>query len=284
MNKKISIAAVILAVIALIIALWAVTKSPKAISSPSEDTFAKVLRTNNLTICYATWPPSVIKDPNTGELSGFLIEAIKRIAEDAGLKLSYVESSWGGFSADINSGKCDAGVAGFYPMINRSTAVAFTHPFYFAGNNGVVKAGDNRFKAIEDLNRADLKIAVIQGEYADIYAKKYLAKAQLLVLEASADNTAPLVAVSSGQADAGLIMDDVVKSYAKTHPEVKALFAQPYSVTPISWVTRKDDQQLLNFLVNGINYLEAAGELDALAKKYNSTWYTEKKSYQLLEQ
>jgi polar amino acid transport system substrate-binding protein len=226
----------------------------------------------------------VIKDPNTGELSGFLIDAIKRITEDAGLKLSYIESSWGGFAADINTGKCDAGVAGFYPMINRSTAVAFTRPFYFAGNNGVVKAGDNRFKTIADLNRSDIKVAVIQGEYAHIYAQKYLPKAQLLALESSADNTAPLVAVSSGQADVGLIMADVVKSYAKTHREIKELFAQPYSVTPIAWATRQDDQQLLNFLTNGINYLEATGELDALAKKYDSTWYTEKKNYQLLGQ
>jgi len=284
MNKKINIVAVIIAIIALVVALWAVTKSPAVTSSQKEDTLAKVLRTSNLTICYATWPPSVIKDPNTGELSGFMIDAIKRVAEDAGFKLTYVESSWGGFGADINTGKCDAGIAGFYPMINRSAAVSFTRPFYFAGNNGVVKVGDNRFKTIEDLNRAEIKIAVIQGEYADIYAKKYLPQAQLLVLEASADNTAPLVAVSAGQADVGLIMDDVVKSYVKTHPEVKALFAEPYSVTPISWVTRKDDQQLFNFLTNAINYLEATGELNAMAKNYNSSWYMEKKSFQLLGQ
>ncbi|MFA5021779.1 MAG: ABC transporter substrate-binding protein [Patescibacteria group bacterium] len=284
MNKKISLAAIVLSVLAVIIALWSVNKLPAAISSQKEDTLARILKTNTLTICYATWPPSVIKDPNTGELSGFLIDAIKRIAEDASLKLAYVESSWGGFAADINTGKCDAGVAGFYPMINRSTAVAFTQPFYFAGNNGVVKSGDNRFKKIQDLNRADIKIAVIQGEYADTYAKKYLPKAQLLVLESSADNTAPLVAVSAGQADVGLIMADVTKGYAKTHLEVRELFAEPYSVTPISWATRQADQQLLNFLTNGINYLESTGELDALAKKYNSTWFTEKKNYQLLAQ
>lgn len=273
-----------LAIIALVIAIWAITKSPTTTTEKVETTFDKVLKTNELTICYATWPPSVIKDPNTGELSGFLIEAIKMIAADAGLQLEYVESTWGGFSADISTGKCDAGIAGFYPLINRSTAVSFTRPFYYAGNNGVVKAGDNRFSTISDLNRSDVKIAVIQGEFGHVYAQKYLPEAELVVLEQSADNTAPLVAVAAGQADAGLSMDDVVDGYVQAHPEVKKIFSKSYAFTPISWATRKTDQQLLNFLNNAINYLEASGDLDTLSKKYNSTWYTLKKEYQLLEQ
>ena len=284
MNQKNYITiAIVLSVVALIVGIWALITSP-TVNLVSQDTFDKVLKTNTLTICYATWPPSVIKDPNTGELSGFLIEAIQSIAKDAGLKLNYVESSWGGFSADINAGKCDAGVAGFYPMINRSTAVSFTRPFYYAGNNGVVKAGDNRFNTISDLNRSDIKIAVIQGEFGHIYAQKYIPKAKLVVLPETSDNTAPLLAVSSGQADVGLIMADTVQEYVKKHPEVKALFQTPYSTTPISWAVRKSDQKLLNFLENGINYLESTGELDAMAKKYNSTWYSLKKDYQPLTQ
>lgn len=282
MNQK-NYIAIALAIIAIIIGVWALTKAPAPAPLP-QDALDKIIKTNKLTICYATWPPSVIKDPNTGELSGFLIEAIQSIAKDAGLTLEYVESSWGGFSADLNAGRCDAGVAGFYPMINRSTAVSFTRPFYYAGNNGVVKMGDTRFKTISDLNRSDIKIAVIQGEFGHIYAQKYLPKAQLVVLEKTADNTAPLLAVSAGQADIGLIMADTVEDYVKKHAEVTKLFPNPYSTTPITWAARKSDQQLLNFLENAINYLESTGELDALAKKYNSTWYSLTKEYQLLTQ
>lgn len=278
MNQKIY-SAIVIAVIAAAIAIWAATK-PGATNQSTTDS---VFSAKKLTICYTTWPPSVTKDPNTSELSGFLIDAVKTITEDADLKLSYVESSWGGFSADVNSGRCDAGIAGYYPLINRSTAVAFTRPFYYAGNNGVVRAGETRFQKISDLNQPGVKIAVLQGEYADIFAKKFLPKAELVVLEQTADNTAPLVAVSSGQADVGLIVDDVVKEYAKSHPEIKTLFAEPYSVTPIAWATRPTDQELLNFFNNALNYLEATGELDALAQKYNATWYTLKREYQILK-
>ena len=71
-QKNYIIIAIIIAVFALILGGWALIKSP-AMNSASQDTFDRVLKTNTITICYVTWPPSVIKDPNTGVLSGFLI-------------------------------------------------------------------------------------------------------------------------------------------------------------------------------------------------------------------
>jgi len=275
-NKIISVLCVVAVMVSIISLIY--KTSPV---SQSTDTFENIVKTKQLTVCYVSWPPSIEKDPNSGQLSGFLIDVIEGIAEDAELALSYVESSWGGFPADLASGKCHAGIAGFYPLINRSMAVSFTRPFFYAGNNGVVRAKDNRIRTTADLNSPNLRIAVLQGEYADVYAKKYFSRAQLITLPATADNTAPLVAVSSGQADVGLIVADVVDDYTKTHPEVRRVFTEPYSTTPITWVVRPGDQKLLNFLNNAINYLEATGELDALSHKYQSSWYTEKKEYQL---
>ena len=256
-------------------------RAPTGVAPTEKSTFDNILEKDEITVCYMTWPPSVIKDPNTGELSGFIIDIFEEVAKDADLKVKYTESTWGGFPADLNTEKCDAAVAGIYPTIGRSTSVSFTKPFFYAGNGGVVKAGETRFKTIEDLNKEGVKIAVIQGEYGHIYTQKYLPKATLVVLEKGSDNTAPLVAVSSGQADVGLIMSDVIAGYVKIHPEVKDLFAdQPYSTTPIVWAVRQNDQELLNFLNNGIDYLKSVGFLDATAKKYSPIgWYGLKQEY-----
>src|SRR3989344_1511877 len=273
-----------ISVLAIILSLFALFKTPTNVTSIEKSTFDNILEKDEITVCYITWPPSVIKDPNTGKLSGFIVDIFEEVAKDANLKVKYTESTWGGFPADLNTGKCDAAVAGIYQTIGRSTSVSFTRPFFYAGNGGVVKAGETRFKTIEDLNKEGVKIAVIQGEYGHIYSQKYLPKATLVVLEKGSDNTSPLVAVSSGQADAGLIMSDVVSEYVKLHPEVKDLFAdQPYSTTPIVWATRQNDQELLNFLNNGIDYLKSVGFLDATAKKYSPVgWYGLKQEYVVL--
>jgi len=274
-----------LSIIALIVAIIAFSRSGEktpagTFHKDTVVTFEKIIQANSMSVCYVQWPPSVIKDPNSGKLSGFLIDMIERVGEDGGFKIKYVESSWGGFGADLQTGKCDAGIAAFYPLINRSTAVSFTRPFYFAGNNGVIRADEQKIQSVSDLDSSSVRIAVLQGEYGHVYAKRYFPKAELIVLEQGADNTAPLVAVSSGQADVGLIMDDVIGEYVKIHPEVKKLVEEPYSATPVTWVVRPKDQQLLNFLNNAINYLEATGELDALAKKYNSSFLTLRRKYQ----
>ena len=277
-------AVLVISVIAIILALFALFRAPTGVAPIEKSTFDNILEKDEITVCYMTWPPSVIKDPNTGKLSGFIIDIFEEVVKDADLKVKYTESTWGGFPADLNTGKCDAAVAGIYPTIGRSTSVSFTRPFFYAGNGGVVKAGETRFKTVEDLNKEGVKIAVIQGEYGHIYSQKYLPKATLVVLEKGSDNTAPLVAVSSGQADAGLIMSDVVSEYVKLHPEVKDLFSdQPYSTTPIVWATRQNDQELLNFLNNGIDYLKSVGFLDATAKKYSPVgWYGLKQEYVVL--
>ncbi|MFH1053513.1 MAG: ABC transporter substrate-binding protein [Candidatus Woesearchaeota archaeon] len=273
----------IIAGIALIIALIGLFKVPGEVIE-KQSTFDKILEKDEMMVCTMVWPESVIKDPDTGRYSGFIIEILEEIARDADLDVKIIESTWGGFPADLNTGKCDAAIAGIYPTIGRSTSISFTEPFFFAGNSGAVRADDNRFKTINDLNQNDVKIAVIQGEFGHIYAKKYLPKAELLVLDKSSDNSLPLTAVTSGKADVGLIMSDVVDGYVKEHPEVKKVFdGEPYSTTPIAWGVRTEDQELLNFLDNAIAYLKATGFLDATAEKYEPEgWYTLKQEYDAL--
>tara|TARA_Y100000294_G_scaffold177696_1_gene204286 strand:- start:2790 stop:3638 length:849 start_codon:yes stop_codon:yes gene_type:complete len=277
--KKDKIVAII-AGIALVIAIFGLFRVPSGITA-EESTFDDVLKEDKLSLCYVPWPPSITKDPDTGDLSGFIIDIVNEVATEANFQVTYVESTWGGFPADLNVGKCDAAIAAIYPLIGRSTSVAFTRPFFYAGNSVAVKADDTRFADIGDLNRANIKIAVVQGEYGHVYAKRHLPKAKLVVLEKSVDTTMPLVAVATGQADAGFAESNTVKAFVEEQEGVKDLFPnQPYSTTPITWSVRKGDQELLNFLDNAITYLKATGFLDSTTQKYEPEgWYTQKQEY-----
>lgn len=277
-----------LAVAALLIAVYAAVVVPAGSAATisgsgqaKDATFDRMVETGTITACYVPWPPSVIKDPNTGKVSGFLIDTFEKIMGDASIKVDYVESTWGGFPADLKSGRCDVVAAGTYPLISRSTSVSFTEPYLYSGYSVVARAGDSRFKSAEDFNKPGVKIAVIQGEYGHIYAQKYFPNAELLVLEKSADLTAPLVAVSSGQADVGFSESDVIGEYVKKHPEIVNLYPDtPFATVPTTFSARKDDQQMLNFLNNGLAYLQSTGYIRGAAKKYNATyWYEAKTQY-----
>ncbi len=271
-------ASILIAIVAVLIAVVALITTPQTLEL-EETTFQKVIDKGELKACYVPWPPSVIKDPDTGEVSGFLIDITEMVAEDSGLEIEYVESTWGGFTADLKTGKCDAAIAGLYPTIGRSTSVAFTDAFFYAGNSIIVNADETKLKAMDDLNNKDVKLAVIQGEYGYIYAQKYLPEAELVVLEKSSDLTMPLVSVSTGKADAGFSASDTIKGYLNEHSEVKDMLGSPYSTTPITWATRTEDQELLNFLNNALDYLESSGDLEKTAAQYDCEWFKVEKTY-----
>lgn len=276
---KTSITAILIGVFALIMGIVAVTQGDSAITN-EESTFQKIVESGKATFCYIPWPPSLNKDPNTGELSGFIVDVVKRINEDLNVEVNYVESTWGGFPADLNSEKCDAVMAGVYPTIGRSTSIAFTKPFGYVGNGVVIRKDETRITSINDFKNFNGKIAVIQGEFGHLYAQKNFPNADLLVLDKSADLTAPLLAVATGQADAGFSVSDTINSFLIEQPDLRELNnGQPYTTTPISFAVRQQDQEMLNFLNNALDYLEVTGELDGIIGDYDSEWFRIEKKY-----
>ncbi len=64
-------------------------------------------------VCYAVWPPAVIKDAKTGNLSGHDIDALEYIAEQIGVEIVYHESTFGNMATAVATGQCDIGTSLF---------------------------------------------------------------------------------------------------------------------------------------------------------------------------
>jgi len=242
-----------------------------------QDSFSNIVKSWVIKVCYVPWPPSITKDPNSWKLSWFWIDIMESIAKDSELKAEYIETTWWWFSADLNSKKCDMWLD-FYPLLNRAKTISFSKPFYYIWNNVVVKSSSN-YKSLSELNDKNIKIAVIQWEFWHLYAKKYLSNTNLVVLDASSDNTAPILAVLAWQADAWMIMDDTISEFIKNNSTLKKLNEKPYSTTPNSFWVRTVDKNLLLFLNTAIDMLEANWDFELLAKKYNSYWFVKKTDY-----
>lgn len=241
----------------------------------SEKTMEKIARNGELSVCYIVYPPTVIKDPNSGKLSGEMIDAIEYIAKDAGLNVEYKESAWGTFIAALQSGQCDVAVTGLFSKIERAKSVAFTRPMFYIGNSILVRKGDTRFASLADFNRSDVKIAVIQGEVGHLYVQKNLPNAEVTVLP-GADISLALTQVTNGQADAAFTDGWTIEQYAKEHNDtIDFLTVNPsaaYGINPVSWAVRQADVDLLNFLNTAITDLEADGKFIEWEKLYDAHW------------
>src|SRR3989338_2786319 len=165
-NLSTSIVSVI-ALIALVVSLLAFLKvSP--VNLGTSDSLAKILKTKQMDVCVAEWPPASIKDAKTGKYSGHDIDAYEMIAKEIGATVVYHDTTFGNMPAAIQSGVCDMGTSLFI-KISRSAAVDFTRPILYGGDSALVRSGDVRFQSVADINKAGVKIAVATGESGHIF-------------------------------------------------------------------------------------------------------------------
>ena len=168
--------------------------------------------------------------------------------------------------------------SGFFSKIERAKTVAFTEPMFYIGDSALIKNGDNRFKTLEDFNKKDIKIAVIQGETGHLFAQKNLQSAELAILP-GADISLALAQVSSEQVDAAITDAWTIKSYSKQHPDTQDIAEINskinFKMNPVTWAVRYDDLDLLSFLNTSIKILKINKKFQEWEKKYDVHWLRE---------
>ncbi len=244
----------------------------------------KIQKTKVINAGYIPYPPFVIVDPNTRKLSGYFIELMDEIVANMGsnIKLRYEETTWGTMVVGVQSGKFDIVVSGIFSTIPRAMQVTFSRPVLLVGLSAVSRAGDNRFKTVEDLAKPGLVIAVTAGEVGHSYAQKYLPKAKLIVMD-TPDITRPMLDVIAGRADIGIADSMSVFNFVEAHKgKVNNVFAERPLFLYGTGLLLPRDLQWKDFIDQAIDFLEYSTVLARLEKKYKkgaSEWISMKPAY-----
>ena len=142
--------------------------------------------------------PYFSKDPRTGEWRGFAVEMARDIAENIGVKLEVVESSWANSILDVQSGKVDLALA-LTALPKRALSVHFTSPTYYNSFVIISPKASMKDKTWAQLNDPSITIAVDLGSAQDQITKQLLPKAKILRFKTRDE---AVIALTSGKADA----------------------------------------------------------------------------------
>jgi polar amino acid transport system substrate-binding protein len=142
--------------------------------------------------------PYFSKDPRTGEWRGFAVEMARDIAENIGVKLEVVESSWSNSILDVQSGKVDLALA-LTALPKRALSVYFSAPTYYNSFVIISAKPEMKGKSWADLNSPSVTIAVDLGSSQDQITKQVLPKAKILRFKTRDE---AVLAMTSGKADA----------------------------------------------------------------------------------
>lgn len=268
--------ALAIAVLALIVAVAGLFLPARRDGNPSAgtteaSTLQRITDSKTLRVGYEGYPPYTIKDPATGQLSGFSVDLAEYIAREAGWKVEWVQTSPDTKIPDLQAGKFDVMTEPIFRTIPRATQVTFSRPYaYFGDAAGIVRKGDTRFKTISDLNKSGVTIVVRQGYTDQTYAADNLPAATTRALKVD-DASQLFLEVITGKADIALSDLEQVKAFAAQHAnQVETRFTDPApSYIPAGLMLRQGDFTFYNFMNAAVDYMEANGDLSRLNRKFN---------------
>jgi polar amino acid transport system substrate-binding protein len=227
---------------------------------PAFDTLATIRKRGVLRVGVAVNEPVVMHDAQ-GNLVGFSIDAARRLADDMGVQVEFVETSWSGIIPDLLNREFDLVMSGLWVTIPRALVINYSTPTAVEGVYVIASRGAAAgLKSPEDLDRAGTKIVVYAGTLQERLAARRFPKATLVKVDGDSDHLAPVLA---GEAQAVLVPTFAPQVIVRAAPDKLALpFAQPLSRASAAFGVRKGDPDFLNFLESWLAVQRDEGWLD----------------------
>jgi polar amino acid transport system substrate-binding protein len=155
------------------------------------------------------------KDPATGDLRGVTVDLARELARRVGLPLELVPFDAAGKVFDaLKAGAWDVAFLAIEPV--RAAEIAFTAPYVIIEGVYLVPKG-SALRAVADVDRDGVRIAVNKGSAYDLYLTRTIKHAQLV----RGENGIELFVRDRLEAAAGVKQPLV--EYAKTNPSVRIM-------------------------------------------------------------
>src|SRR5262245_17354412 len=246
---------------------------PTTSGTARTSSYDPVLQAKTLRVAYISYPPSFIKDANTGAYSGIMHEVLQELAKRLDFRVSYVEeTAWGTMIEAVNSGRVDLVCTGLWPNATRGKFVDFSDPVYFSPVRAYVKSGNKTFdSSLNAINAKDVKIATIDGEMTSIIAAADYPLAKAEAHPQSTDIAQMLLEVATGKAAVTFVETAVANGFLEKNPGmVEAVQGvMPVRVFPNVFMVAKGEGKLLSMLNIALEEASNTGTVDQILSKYD---------------
>lgn len=218
----------------------------------------------------AVAPPYVMRDPATGEYTGFFADLCRGFAEALKVKPEFVDTTWDNIVAGLQAGKWDVSLA-LNRTPARAMAVNFSIPameyqisLAYNKENPKIPAGAT---SVADIDKEGVTLAVMSGTAQDKAISAVVKTAQILRLPG---NDETRLAVTSRRADILVDASDTNQLFTQSNPQW-AVALNPTPALAKQGVAFGLPHQLSFSDVEVVNiFLEekvATGEVDNMIKK-----------------
>ncbi|MAG13565.1 MAG: cyclohexadienyl dehydratase [Spirochaetales bacterium] len=210
--------------------------------------------------------PFSFKDPETGEYKGHDIELVKKLAADIGVEVEWVATDWKNLVSGVAAGKYDITTGASYNM-GRAKTAGYTLPVIQVGTVPMtLKKNVSKFQSWEDIDKADVTVAVTLGTVFEDQAKALFNLAQIKAVESPARDYQEVLA---GRVPVSITSTFEASKLADTYEELAIVPVNaPRFQNAIGILVSQDDQILINYINVWITMQRYGGFLAELSTKW----------------
>lgn len=225
----------------------------------------RISRTRILRVGVAQTEPGAYFNPISGDWEGINIDLAEILAEQMGVELEIIETSWDLFIMALDNDQFDVFIPGAFYTAQRAMQVQFTTPVYYKAVSAMVRNDDDRFQSVDDLNTPNITIAVRLGAVEDDLVARLFPDAEVSRYKTDTASTIG-EAVRNRQADVWVSDGVLQEQYMQQHSWGRVI--GEFGKTPLSWVIKYGDHNWASFLDIFVDWLRSSGQLEATIVQY----------------
>lgn len=269
----------------LLLALLLVLSAP-AFAADRDSAYDRVMKTQTIRCGYGVTKPWIYNNLETNEMIGPMADITREIAAQTGLKLEWPEETgWGNLPTSLYTGRVDVACSPMWVDPMRGREVAYTRPVFYMASYAYAREDDNRFKTMDDINKPDVRIAVVDGDMTQHLAKRYFPKAQIVSSTSNASNAELLLQVTGNKADITFLEEISVSDFnAAQEKKLKFVLGRPLVHYATAYAVGIKEPALKEMLDTAVGYLINSGRLEEITadfrKKYPKAMILPKADYE----
>ena len=253
--------------------------------------YDRVMETQTLRAAYITYPPALMRDTETGEITGIFAEVLQKAADNIGLELIWTEEvGWGAQIEGLELDRYDIVGSPVWANPIRGTLTTLSDPVYYSGIGVWVRADDPRATNpdLSWINSPEVRIATVDGETGDLIARTVFPDAQRVSLPQLASISQKFLEVTSNKADVLFAEPYFALQFLESNPDsvVNAAAAAPIKVLGNVFMMKKNEGQMRQMIGVAVEDLLNSGFVDEVLDRYEpepNTFYRVARPYRIVE-
>jgi len=238
-----------------------------ATSAMAESRLQQILANGELRVgTTGDWNPMTMVDPTSKERKGFDIDIATALAEDMGVKVVFVPTTWKTLVNGVVAAKYD--MTSSASLSPKRALVAGYSLSYFAVEDVPLMLNKNngKYNSWEDLNNPNVTVAVTLGTVQEKRAEVLFNKSKIIKVSAPARDYQEVLA---GRADISMTSNLEAAKLVEQYPQMMVVPVKGgKNPTPLAVLLPQADQVWINYVNHWIILKSERGFFDQLKAKW----------------